>query len=117
MRAPARPSSGMRKKRLEWSSLAERDYQEAIAYLLGEAGEQGALKFVERIEKAQRLIAAHPDIGTPGRRAGTRELPAAHTGHTLVYRNTVSKIQIVRLWHQRRDVDLSATTQGRESSK
>lgn len=89
---------------LEWSQLAERDYLSALAYLAEVAGEAIALKIVERTEKALRLIARQPDIGTPGRRAGTREYPMAHTGHTLIYRVTAQRILIIRYWHQRRDL-------------
>ncbi len=89
---------------LEWSRLAERDYLSALAYLAEVAGEAIALKIVERTEKALRLIARQPDIGTPGRRAGTREYPMAHTGHMLIYRVTARRILIIRYWHQRRDL-------------
>ena len=89
---------------LEWSRLAERDYLSALAYLAEVAGEAIALKIVERTEKALRLIARQPDIDTPGRRAGTREYPMAHTGHTLIYRVTAQRILIIRYWHQRRDL-------------
>lgn len=90
-------------KQLEWSRLAERDYLSALAYLAEVAGEVIALKIVERTEKALRLIARQPDIGSPGRRAGTREYPMAHTGHTLIYRVTSKRIVILRYWHQRRE--------------
>lgn len=88
---------------LEWSRLAARDYLSALAYLAEVAGEAIALKIVERTETALRLIARQPDIGAPGRRAGTREYPMARTGHTLIYRVTSKRIVILRYWHQRRE--------------
>lgn len=91
-------------KRLEWSRLAERDYLSALAYLAEVAGEAIALKVVERTEKALRLIADEPDIGNPGRRAGTREYAMRRTGHTLIYRVEARRIVILRYWHQRRDL-------------
>jgi plasmid stabilization system protein ParE len=90
-------------KRLEWSKLAEHDYLSALAYLAEVAGEAIALKVVERTEKALKAISRQPDIGARGRRAGTREYPMAHTGHTLIYRSTAHRIVIVRYWHQRRE--------------
>jgi plasmid stabilization system protein ParE len=90
-------------KQLDWSRLAERDYLSALAYLAEVAGNAVALKIVERTEKALKQIAKQPEIGTPGRRAGTREYVMAHTGHTLIYRTTAQRIVILRYWHQRRE--------------
>ncbi|MCK6404460.1 MAG: type II toxin-antitoxin system RelE/ParE family toxin [Rhodocyclaceae bacterium] len=89
---------------LEWSRLAERDYLSALAYLAEVAGEAIALRVLERTEKALRLISRQPDIGTPGRSAGTREYAVAHTGHTIIYRVAARRIVILRYWHQRRDI-------------
>lgn len=93
----------MPNKPLEWSRLAERDYLSALAYLAEVAGEAIAFRIVERTEKSLKLIAKQPDIGTPGRRSGTREYVMAHTGHTLIYRVMAQRIVIIRYWHQRRE--------------
>lgn len=58
---------------------------------------------MQRIERAESILAAQPEIGTPGRRAGTREYAVSRTGHTLIYRITSRSIQIVRFLHQRID--------------
>ncbi|MDD5250485.1 MAG: type II toxin-antitoxin system RelE/ParE family toxin [Rhodocyclaceae bacterium] len=88
-------------RRLEWSASAEREYHEALAYIAANSGETNALRVAGRVERAESLIAANPLIGSPGRRAGTREHPIARTGHTLIYRVTASHITIIRFLHQR----------------
>lgn len=93
----------MAARRLDWSRRAERDYLSALAYLAEVAGASIALKVVNRTESALAMILAQPAIGTPGRRAGTREFPVPHTGHTLIYRLTGSRITVIRYWHQRRE--------------
>lgn len=93
----------MRDRRLDWSRVAEHDYLSALTYLAEVAGETLALKVVARTERALAAILRQPDIGTPGRRARTREFPVARTGHTLIDRVVASRIVIVRYWHQRRE--------------
>ena len=90
-------------KRLEWSAAAEREYLEALAYIAADSGETNALLIAGRVERVESLVAANPLIGTPGRRAGTREHPMARTGYTLVYRVSATKVTIVRFLHQRMD--------------
>ena len=90
-------------RRLEWSSRAEREYLEALAYIAADGGARNAGLVMQRIERAESLLVGQPEIGTPGRRAGTREYPVNHTGHTLIYRVTARSIQIVRFLHQRMD--------------
>ena len=63
--------SGVTKKPLEWTARALDDF------------------------------AAHPGIGTPGRRAGTREWPVKDSPLTLVYRVLPEKIAILAVVHQR----------------
>lgn len=90
-------------RRLEWSARAEREYLEALAYIAADSGARNANLVMQRIEKAESILAGQPEIGTPGRRAGTREYPVNRTGHTLIYRITSQRIQIVRFLHQRMD--------------
>ncbi|MDP2793650.1 MAG: type II toxin-antitoxin system RelE/ParE family toxin [Sulfurisoma sp.] len=90
-------------KRLDWTSRAEREYLQALVFIATESGARNATLVMQRVERAESLLAAQPEIGTPGRRSGTREYPVAHTGHTLVYRITSRRIQILRFLHQRMD--------------
>lgn len=88
-------------KRLEWTSRAEREYLQALAFVALDGGTRNAALVMQRVERAESLLASSPGIGTPGRRAGTREYPVAHTGHTLIYRINPSRMQILRFLHQR----------------
>lgn len=88
-------------KRLEWTGRAEREYLQALAFIAEDSGTRNAALVMQRIERAELLLASNPGIGTPGRRAGTREYPVAHTGHTLIYSAAPSRIQILRFLHQR----------------
>lgn len=88
-------------KRLEWTDRAEREYLQALAFIADDSGARNATLVMQRIERAESLLASQPGIGTPGRRSGTREYPVAHTGHSLIYRITPNRIQILRLLHQR----------------
>lgn len=88
-------------KPLEWTARAGKEYLAALAFIAAESGARNAILVMERIERAESLLTSQPAIGTPGRRAGTREYPVARTGYTLIYRLTPAKIQILRFLHQR----------------
>jgi plasmid stabilization system protein ParE len=88
-------------KRLEWSVRAEQEYLKALAFIAAVSGARNATLVMQRVERAEAALATQPDIGTPGRRAGTREYPVARTSHTLIYRLTADRIQILRFLHQR----------------
>lgn len=74
---------------------------QALAFVAVDSGARNAEFVMQRIQRAESLLASNPGIGTPGRRAGTREHPVAHTGHTLIYRINPSRVQILRFLHQR----------------
>jgi toxin ParE1/3/4 len=44
-------------------------------------------------------LAEQPDIGRPGRRAGTRELVISRTPFVAVYRVSGQRIEVLRLLH------------------
>lgn len=88
-------------KLLEWTGCAEREYLRALTFIATDSGARNASLVMQRIERAESLLISQPEIGTPGRRANTREYPVAHTGHTLIYRVTSSHIQILRFLNQR----------------
>jgi plasmid stabilization system protein ParE len=94
---------GAREKPLEWTRAALDQLDEQIEYVaakrLADPGRVG-----ERIERALDLIRAHPRIGTPGPRAGTREWPVRGSPLTLIYRIDRSRILILAVMHQRQAV-------------
>jgi plasmid stabilization system protein ParE len=81
--------------------FAEQEYLKALAFIAADGGARNATLVMQRIERAEAVLVSQPDIGTPGRRTGTREYPVARTGHTLIYRLTADRIQILRFLHQR----------------
>lgn len=93
----------LRNKRLEWTACAEREYLQTLAFIAADSGARNASLVMQRVERAESILAGQPDIGTPGRRAGTREYPVPRTGHTVIYRMTSTRIQILRFLHQRMD--------------
>jgi plasmid stabilization system protein ParE len=94
---------GAREKPLEWTRAALDQLGEQIEYVaakrLADPGRVG-----ERIERALDLIRAHPRIGIPGRRAGTREWPVRGSPLTLIYRIDRTRILILAVMHQRQAV-------------
>lgn len=95
--------AGAREKRLEWTRAALDQLDEQIEYVaakrLADPGRVG-----ERIERALGMIRGQPRIGTPGRRAGTREWPIKGSPLTLIYRIERTRILILAVMHQRQAV-------------
>ena len=65
---------------------------------------QGAEKAWARIRAIQRLLAENPRIGRRSdAHEGAREFPVTGTPFTIIYRLTETRIEILRLWDNRRD--------------
>lgn len=87
-------------KELFWTPEAIHDRDEIYDYI--EADNPAAALALDELfaEKAGRLI-DHPDLGRPGRVAGTREL-VAHRNYVLVYDLTVDLVRVLRVLHAAR---------------
>lgn len=57
----------------------------------------------QRLWDAARGLADHPQIGRPGHAAGTREWIVRRTPYLIVYRVRAETLEILRLWHTKRD--------------
>ena len=92
--------AGASPKPLEWSEAARRQLAEQVEYVASHdiARPDDVL---DRIERAARLIELNPGIGTPGRRATTREWPVHNSPLTLIYRIRPTRIQVLAVVHQR----------------
>ncbi len=83
--------------KLAWTRQAAADRREIRAYI-AQDNPSAALALDELISgKAARLI-DHPQLGRPGRVAGTREL-VAHRNYIVVYDVTSDLVRILRILH------------------
>ena len=86
--------------KLFWTLEAIQDRDEIYDYI--EADNPVAALALDELfsEKASRLV-DHPDLGRPGRIAGTREL-VAHRHYVLVYDVVGDLVRVLRVLHTAR---------------
>ena len=88
---------------------ANLDIDDAIAWYLGEGGEQAAFGFVDALEQACIHIGSHPASGS-SRYAhelnlpGLRYWPLAHYPHLVFYVERSGHIDVWRVLHGQRDI-------------
>jgi toxin ParE1/3/4 len=94
-----------RSRKLALSVDAERDIDDLWDYLALEASADIAEKTVREIDRKCRLLTQHPFLGRPRDSliSGLRSI-LVHP-HTVFYRITPVTIEIVRVLHQRRDIE------------
>lgn len=88
--------------KVRWTRPALIDFVEAQAYVAKD-NPQAARVIAQRLWDATRALADHPQIGRAGHASGTREWVVAHTPFLIVYRLRDETVEILRLWHARRD--------------
>lgn len=88
--------------KVHWTRPALTDLVEAQAYIAKD-NLQAARAIAQRLWDATRALADHPQIGRTGHTPGTREWVVAHTPFLIVYRLRDETVEILRLWHARRD--------------
>ncbi len=81
-----------------WSPRARRARSAAIDYIALD-NLQAALSQIDAIQQQVRILADHPEIGRPGRVAGTRELVISRTPFILVYRIDEAAVRILHFLH------------------
>jgi toxin ParE1/3/4 len=86
--------------RLLWTRLASHDRQEIRDYIALD-NPAAALALDELISEKAGRLAEYPDLGRPGRVAGTREL-VAHRHYILVYDVAGDTVRILRVLHAAR---------------
>jgi toxin ParE1/3/4 len=64
---------------------------------------EGMRKGRLQLDKALRALADNPRIGHPIEGTAEREFSVARTPFCLIYRVSASRIEILRLWDQRRE--------------
>lgn len=88
--------------RLRWTIKALIDFDEAQAYIAHE-NPTAARMVAERIHAAIERLREHPEIGTPARIREARTWVVRRTPYLIVYRVRSDALEVVRLWHGRRD--------------
>lgn len=86
--------------RIVWTEPALRDLAAARSYI-AQDNPPAADRQVERVLTAVARLKQFPEIGRPGRRAGTRELVVPRTPYIVAYRRRGEAIEILRVMHGR----------------
>jgi len=63
--------------------------------------EKNAALVASRIVRTVDLLESHPEIGRPGRIAGTRELLVPDTGYVIPYRVRREHLELIAVFHGR----------------
>lgn len=87
--------------RLAWAEPALLDLAAARDYI-GRDDPAAARRQMERLVSAVARLARFPELGQPGRHAGTRELVIVRTPFIVPYRLGVDSIDVLRVLHSRR---------------
>ena len=87
---------------LKWSIKALIDFDEAQAYIAQE-NPFAAQAVADRIWQASLRLPETPHIGRPGVELGTRHWVVLRTPYLIVYRVKGEVLEILRVWHGRRD--------------
>jgi len=87
---------------LVWTPESLDDLGEIYSYI-GEHDRTAAKRMLERIHTIVELhLPGAPNVGRPGRVAGTRELVVPGTPFIVPYRVTTKTIEILRVYHAAR---------------
>ena len=84
--------------KLKWTHRALRQVDDAFAYI-AQDNLTAAQQVVERIAEASRRFLDHPDIGKPGRVAGTREWVVTGTPYIIFYVVKDDTVEVIRVLH------------------
>jgi toxin ParE1/3/4 len=84
--------------KIRWVRLALDDLQKIDAFISSD-NPSAAKKVLALIRGTTQLLKEHPQIGRPGRVAGTRELVISNTPFIVPYRVVSEEIQILRVIH------------------
>jgi toxin ParE1/3/4 len=81
-----------------WSSEARGQLLDLDTYL-SERSEDAASQMIFRVYSAIGTLEDFPEVGRPGRVAGTRELVVSGTPYLVMYRIVKSQIHILAVLH------------------
>jgi toxin ParE1/3/4 len=85
-------------RRLEYAARYFRRLED-ISERIGADDPTAAIRLIARIRASVERLAASPEIGRPGRVAGTRELVIPGTPYIVPYRVKGDAVQIITVLH------------------
>lgn len=86
---------------VKWLRQALRNFDEEAAYIAQDSPKSAA-EFVRHLLTSADMLAAHPQMGRPGRVPGTRELIVTRFPYILPYRVRGQAVEILRVFHTAR---------------
>ncbi len=86
---------------LKWLRRALENLDAEAAYIARDSPRTAA-EFVLHMRDSAGMLADHPDMGRPGRIAGTRELVVTRFSYILPYRVRGNAVEILRVFHTAR---------------
>lgn len=93
---------GRQSLKLSWTRPALADLLEAHDYIFRD-NPTAAQSIAQKVWDASRMLCDHPDMGRRGHVEGTREWVVSGTPYLIVYRVKDEELQILRVWHGRRN--------------
>jgi toxin ParE1/3/4 len=83
---------------IRWLPQAQSNRLEQLEFI-AQDNPLAAINQDEEIERQINMLLAHPQMGRPGRVAGTRELVISGTPFVVIYRLQGQSIEVIRLLH------------------
>ncbi len=86
---------------VKWLRRALENLDEEAAYIAKDSP-RAAAEFVVHMRDSATMLAAHPEMGRPGRIPGTREFVVTRFSYILPYRVRGGAVEILRVFHTSR---------------
>lgn len=86
--------------KIVWSRRAIRHLTHVRDYIAQDSPDSAASVAAKILESVERLT-RHPNLGRPGRIAGTRELVVSGTPYVIPYRVHRNRVELIAVFHGR----------------
>lgn len=86
---------------VKWLRRALENLDEEAAYIARDSPHMAA-ELVRHLRESVAMLAEHPEMGRPGRIAGTRELVVTRFSYILPYRVRGGAVEVLRVFHTAR---------------